>query len=68
MLTFHRREGAQDPLHLRPVFRIELGLDHRLQQPFPMVLPRLLCMYDQPSRTARYSTLSEQVWRGVERV
>lgn len=43
MLIFtHRRQGSQDPLHLRPLLRPQLGSDHRLLESLPLVLPGLL--------------------------
>ena len=60
-----RRLRPQDPLHLRHVLCAKLGPDHRLQQPLPLVLPRLFRCDDRPPRHARYPALQRKVWRGV---
>ena len=60
-----RWKSSQDPLHLRFVLRTELGLDHRIQQPVPVVLPGLLRVHDQPPCTARHPALPDQVRRSV---
>ena len=52
-----RRLRPQNPLHMRPILRAELGRRHGPALPLPVVLSALLRLHDHPSRGARHSAL-----------